>query len=241
MQYHDVLANLDITNAHPGGTAVTNLWMGYHLFSTNDMVLDVGCGNGATACAIAQLEDVKVTAIDVRRKMVENTINRARRENVRIQTAVASAEELPIPDNSFDWVVCESVLVFVNADRVLREFARVLKPSGQVLSVEMQKLHAVPDSWDREVKNIYGAVSVPDFVEWKRRHALAGFSTKVLQSGPIRQMPIEMAQTSGPVPQSVWTNPDVIRILEANGQWLERNQHTLGYGVFVLKNLKSEL
>lgn len=240
MQYHDALAILGITNAHPGGIAATNLWLGHNLFSEGNTILDVGCGNGATACTIARKEGVRVTAVDIRKKMIENTIRRARRENVHVHALVASAEHLPLADNSFDWVVCESVLVFVDPNLTLREFARVLKPGGQVLSVEMQKLHAVPEEWDMEVRDIYGAIRVPDYAGWKKRHAAAGFSTRVLQSGPIRQMPMDSTQTQEPMPESALVNPEVIRILDTNGRWLERNQHALGYGIFLLRSLKLE-
>lgn len=214
------------------------MWLNHHPFMDGEQVLDVGCGNGATACRLLHTWNVHVTAADIRPKMVKNAVARAERAGLSLKGVTASAEQLPFADNSFDGVVCESVLVFVHVDKALKEFSRVIKPNGKVISVEMMALHPVSTQWKEEVQTIYGALQVPDFTGWKKKHRNAGFSSQVLESGPISRLPMNNAEQTPTVADSALHDPQVLKVIEANGRWLERNQHTLGYGVFLLHNQK---
>jgi SAM-dependent methyltransferase len=99
-------------------------------------VLDVGTGTGLVALAVGHMTGPsgRVVGLDFAPEMlaqVEAKLGQTRPENVLF--VLGDAEHLPFPDNSFDVVLCASVLFFVpDMDQAAREFHRVLKPGGQV-------------------------------------------------------------------------------------------------------------
>ncbi|MFD1675132.1 class I SAM-dependent methyltransferase [Alicyclobacillus fodiniaquatilis] len=236
MDYHDVLARMGVANAHPGGQDATDFWLSQINLHEHTSVLDVGCGNGATACEMARKWNCDVTAIDIRPRMVKNTKKRALQQGLSVQALQASAEALPFTDHTFDFIACESVLVFVDNERALREFFRVLKPGGQMVDVEMLLLRPVTKAWKDEVKRIYGALEVPDLGTWKRKFQAVGFSPiRVLRSGPIDALTASGNQSDNSfVDASALSDPKVLRIVEENGHWLQANQRIMGYGIFLL-------
>jgi len=64
---------------------------------------------------------------------------------------IGKAEEIPLPDNTFDGIICTQVLGdILHPDKVIKEFHRVLKPKGIVLLTEgfFAELHGEPlDFW----------------------------------------------------------------------------------------------
>lgn len=96
-------------------------------------VLDVGCGDGAFAAALAS-RGAAVTAIDSDPSMVTAARERAARSSPSFTVASGYAEALPCADGTFDAVVAVTVLCFVSeADRAVAEMARVLRPGGRLV------------------------------------------------------------------------------------------------------------
>jgi SAM-dependent methyltransferase len=92
--------------------------------------LDVGCGPGALAAALAgRLGPASVSAADPSEPFAEAC--RARLPGVEV--VVAGAEALPHADGSFDAVLSQLVVNFVgDAEAGVREMARVTRPGGTV-------------------------------------------------------------------------------------------------------------
>lgn len=86
----------------------------------SDSVLDVGCGIGF----VSQLyPNYDIVGIDVSDGML------ARNPYKHLK---APAEAIPFPDNSFDYVVCRSLLHHLEVPaKGMAEMARVLKPGGK--------------------------------------------------------------------------------------------------------------
>src|SRR6185369_107910 len=110
-------------------------------------VLDVATGSGQPALAIASRIQPGGTTlgIDFSPEMIAVAERRARdlgAANVSFRTM--DAEQLELPDASFDAVTCAcGILFFPDADRALAEMRRVLKPGGRVAI----------GVWDEPLKN----------------------------------------------------------------------------------------
>jgi SAM-dependent methyltransferase len=92
--------------------------------------LDVGCGPGALAAALAQhLGASSVSAADPSAPFVEACRTRL----PAIEVVEASAEALPFDDGEFDAVLSQLVVNFLrDGDAGVREMARVTRPGGLV-------------------------------------------------------------------------------------------------------------
>ena len=93
-------------------------------------VLDVGCGPGAlTEVLVERLGPDHVAAVDPSTPFVDHT----RSQLPAIDVRLASAEDLPFPDATFDAALAQLVVHFM-ADPVagLREMGRVTRPGGVV-------------------------------------------------------------------------------------------------------------
>jgi SAM-dependent methyltransferase len=92
-------------------------------------VLDVGCGTGALAAALAERAHARVWGVDPSEEML--AVARA-----RVPRAVGlrrgRAEELPFRDGWFDAVVLSLVVHLVDRERAFAEAARVLAPAGRL-------------------------------------------------------------------------------------------------------------
>jgi ubiquinone biosynthesis O-methyltransferase len=96
-------------------------------------VLDVGCGGGFMAVALAE-RGSRVTGVDPSRRSVASALRAADRRNIPIACCVGRGECLPVRDDAFDVVVCVDVLEHLaDVDSVLREVRRVLRPGGLFL------------------------------------------------------------------------------------------------------------
>ncbi len=93
-----------------------------------DRVLDVGCGHGASALLLAGERGARVVGVEVDRRA--STV--AKRAGVTVLRG--DALELPVPDESYDVVLCELTLSQVAAPaRAVAEMARALRPGGRLV------------------------------------------------------------------------------------------------------------
>ena len=95
-----------------------------------DSALDVGCGPGALASELAAVVgEENVAAVDPSQPFVEACRLRLPRADVR----VAAAEQLPFADETFDAVLAQLVVNFMDdAHSGVRELRRVARPGGAV-------------------------------------------------------------------------------------------------------------
>jgi ubiquinone/menaquinone biosynthesis C-methylase UbiE len=97
-------------------------------------VLDVAAGNGYQTIAAARRVGPTghVLAIDLAPEQLKYAAAAAREAGIKqIETRVMDAEDLALPDASFDAVLCHFGVMFLpDLDRGLREMRRVLKPGA---------------------------------------------------------------------------------------------------------------
>jgi ubiquinone/menaquinone biosynthesis C-methylase UbiE len=95
-------------------------------------VLDVAAGSGNAAIAAARCL-CRVTATDYVAALLDRAAERAAAERLPIETALADAEDLPYPDDSFDAVLSVVGAMFApDQERVAAELIRVVRPGGTV-------------------------------------------------------------------------------------------------------------
>jgi len=90
-------------------------------------VLDVGAGTGKLTTVLVEAGH-RVTAVEPSAQMRGHLERRLR----DIPIVAANAEQLPLPDDSFDAVVVAAAFHWFEADQALAQFARVLRPGGVV-------------------------------------------------------------------------------------------------------------
>jgi demethylmenaquinone methyltransferase/2-methoxy-6-polyprenyl-1,4-benzoquinol methylase len=105
-------------------------------------VLDVACGTGDTAIAVAKAlpEGGTVTGVDISEGMMALVKDKAIKAGVesRVRTETADGEDLPYEDRSFDRVTCSfGIRNFEHKELGLREFRRVLKDGGKAVILEL--------------------------------------------------------------------------------------------------------
>lgn len=99
-----------------------------------ERVLDVACGTGIIArLALQQVgETGSVTGLDINPGML--AVARSITQDSEIQWHEASAEDMPLPDDSFDVVICQMGIQFMeDRSAALQEMYRVLVPGGRML------------------------------------------------------------------------------------------------------------
>lgn len=98
-----------------------------------DRVLDLGCGTGALLRSLRDRVTKDSVGVDVSEPMLEQ----ARRRDVQGIYRRIDGPSLPFPDDHFDTVVSLLSWRYVDWDPMLAEVARVLRPGGRLLVVDM--------------------------------------------------------------------------------------------------------
>jgi ubiquinone/menaquinone biosynthesis C-methylase UbiE len=101
--------------------------------------LDVGCGSGEMAMAIAQIvgHSGRVVGVDAEPSQIRQARDRVRGRELPVHFQVADVHELPFTDESFDG--CRADRVFQHLpcrERALSEMIRVAKPNAWICVAE---------------------------------------------------------------------------------------------------------
>jgi len=111
-------------------------WVGRLALGPQARALDVGCGAGLAAVALAR-SGYKVAAIDSARAMVESARQHALRAGVgsRLGIELGDVNSLEFDDGSFNLALSIGVLPWLaSIERPLAEMSRVLKPGGYLIA-----------------------------------------------------------------------------------------------------------
>jgi ubiquinone/menaquinone biosynthesis C-methylase UbiE len=104
-------------------------------------ILEVGPGNGTYTIAAARRvgDKGKLVTIDIEPKMIQRVEHRAQAEGIKnIDARVASVYDLPFEDETFDLIYMIAVIGEIpDAEKAMKEFYRVLSPSGTLVFSEL--------------------------------------------------------------------------------------------------------
>ena len=109
-------------------------------------VLELGTGTGGTATLLAK-RGASVVGIDLLPFRLAEARTRAAEHKVAeaVNFALMDAMHLAFPDNTFDFIISKSVLVFTDHRQTAKECYRVLKPGGKAIFMENMRRH--PAVW----------------------------------------------------------------------------------------------
>jgi len=114
---------------------------------SGEAVLDAACGTGIVARMASDRvgPDAKVVGADINAGMLTVAKSKSKEEGKQIDWVKADVGSLPFNDASFDAVFCQQGLQFF-PDKVsaLKEFRRVLKPTGRCVICVAQSLEHNP-------------------------------------------------------------------------------------------------
>ncbi|MBA4208680.1 MAG: class I SAM-dependent methyltransferase [Parvibaculum sp.] len=102
-------------------------------------ILDIGCGQGASAFDLLRLTKARITAVDLYDVFLEKMNARASREGIgddRLVIKQADMEALPFHEGDFDLIWSEGAIYLVGFARGLKLWRRFLKPDGHAAVTE---------------------------------------------------------------------------------------------------------
>jgi ubiquinone/menaquinone biosynthesis C-methylase UbiE len=166
-------------------------------------VLDVGCGTGTLALAVARVvaPSGSLTGIDTSPQMIARATAKAARRRLPAQFQVADASALPFDDDSFDAAVSSLVLHHLpEAARAgaVQELLRVVRPGGRVVLADMQAARGPHDSALRALAELLTAAGA---------HDVHLAPTPVAWIGVAHATAPSQATTDGPTPQPYPPHP----------------------------------
>ncbi|KUP06291.1 hypothetical protein Q75_09130 [Bacillus coahuilensis p1.1.43] len=227
MSYLDFLSEFGVSSAHPGGIQGTKALLDQYDFSEGTKVLDAGCGIGSTALFLAQWFDCSVVGIDQHPVMVAKAKRQLIEEReLDLSYICSSLYKIPAEESTFDVIIIESVLSFLQAEKALEEFYRVLKKDGVMLINEAIKREELSNEAEHQLVSFYGLTKLRTLKEWRRLFETKGFD--VVKSLQIPKVFDEDIEHGIEFQLSENINPELFTYLDQHGplqakvkEWME--------------------
>ena len=139
---HVFLARIGKTTLRPGGIEATEWLIDQAAITPEAKVLEVACNRGRTMIQLAKRFGCKVTGVDLDENALQNAKANIEKNNLQDKLTLihGDATALPFEDNSFDVIINEAMLTMLVGDRkdkALKEYFRVLKPGGRVVTQDV--------------------------------------------------------------------------------------------------------
>lgn len=124
-------------------------------------VLELGCGAARWAVALARA-GARVTGLDLSPRRLDQARAQIARAGVDVALVEASAEDVPLPDRSFDLIFCDvGAMTFADPYRTVPEAARLLRPGGRLTFTTSSPLSKL--FWNERTSRIEKRLQRPYF------------------------------------------------------------------------------
>jgi 2-polyprenyl-3-methyl-5-hydroxy-6-metoxy-1,4-benzoquinol methylase len=103
----------------------------------NKVVLDSGCGKGEMSVLLA-FQGAKVIGLDASKPAINDSRSLAQSFGVENHCSFiqAQSESIPIQSESVDIIFSKSTIQYMDREKVLDEYTRIIKPDGIVVLIE---------------------------------------------------------------------------------------------------------
>ncbi len=103
-------------------------------------VLEVAPGPGYLAIELAKLGRYRIIGLDISKEFVKIAERNAREARVEVEFLHGSADDIPFPDNTFDFIICTAAFKnFKEPVKALSQMHRVLTSGGTALIIDMNR------------------------------------------------------------------------------------------------------
>jgi ubiquinone/menaquinone biosynthesis C-methylase UbiE len=168
LNYLTLLSILGIGGAHPGGIMLTKAIFNNEQFPLDSSILDAGCGTGQSTSYLYQL-GYDITGLDNNTLMIEHAKKRNDNLSINITYLNEDLSQTTISNDTFDVILCESVLNFTSLPNTLPEISRILKKDGVIIAIEMIRNAPLTKEEELELTTFYGCEHIFSVEEWKEQ------------------------------------------------------------------------
>ena len=191
---YDFMAHLGKSVINPGGLKGRDHILEALSPRRGARILEIGCGTGHAACHIARRYQSHVTAMDVSPAMIKSAASHVQREGLqgRVQCELADVTRMPFPNGSFDYVISQAVLMFVDKAQALAEIRRVLRRGGAFAGLEFSWQSPPPEDVRQTTYQICGCRTLEfhSAREWGQKLRHAGFDRVKSREQPFTMLSV---------------------------------------------------
>lgn len=170
---------------HPGGPKLTSRLGKLLGLGPDSRVLDVACGNGASAIHIAETFGSEVTGLDYSEENVKKASELAVNRGIgrRAHFEQGDSERMPFQDGSFDAIICECAFcTFPDKAAAAHEFFRVAMPGGHVGLSDITRAEALPPELNTLISWVACIADAQPAAAYARLLRDAGFRTDAIEN-----------------------------------------------------------
>lgn len=238
--YLEAITAMGNGSLHPGGFSHTLEVMRKVNISTEDIVLEIGCGTGRTACYLAKTYGAHVFALDNSEKMLAKAKSRAHQEGADVHFLLGNALDMPFRNEVADIIFIESVMIFLPVRAALKECFRVLKRKGILVDIEMLANESLPEKAGEQIKAICGLPQVPSLNDWIEYFEHAGFNRAVVKQSKFPGILDNLKELLNADPyqvvsQELGTDRELNKVIQQYRSLILRNRGHLGFGTFIVR------
>ncbi|MEZ5825340.1 MAG: methyltransferase domain-containing protein [Geminicoccaceae bacterium] len=218
------LASVD--EFHTGGRAATTMVLGEARPEPGMRVLDVGCGIGGAARALAEDYRCEVFGIDLTTAYVEAArgLTKLAGLDQTCRFAVASATGLPFAERCFDALYCIHVAMNIaDRNRLAGEFGRVLRADGTLVLFDVVRKTSRPLTFPLPWAEMASASILLDLDETLATLRRAGFRVRHTRS--LRDFAVDWFERQLKRPAPAASAPGIHLLTGANTREKLRNYH----------------